>query len=71
MGCPAVTDWWPEPSLGSAGEGGSAGLHGGGRRRPGSGEQAGRPGQGAGGQAQGGRGEELDVGAECGPDTNQ
>jgi hypothetical protein len=61
MGCPAVTDWWSEPSLGSTGEGGSAGLHGGGRRRPGSGEQAGRPGQCAGGQAQGGRGEGLEA----------
>jgi hypothetical protein len=61
MGCPTVTDWWPEPSLGSAREGGSAGLHDGGRRKPCSGEQAGRPGQRAGGQAQGGRVEGLEV----------
>jgi hypothetical protein len=56
MGCPAVTDWWPEPSLGSAVEGGSAGLHGGGCRKPGSGERLGRPGQCAGGQVQVGEG---------------
>jgi hypothetical protein len=37
------------------------GLHGGGRRKPSSGEQAGRPGQCAGGQAQGGRGKGLEV----------
>jgi hypothetical protein len=61
MGCPAVTNWWPEPGLGSVGEGGSAGLHGGGRRKPCSGEQAGRPGQRASGQAQGGPGEGLEV----------
>jgi hypothetical protein len=61
MGCPAVTDWWPEPSLGSAVEGGSAGLHGGGCRKPGSGKRLGRPGQCAGGQVQGGRGEGLEV----------
>jgi hypothetical protein len=61
MGCPVVTDWWPEPGLGSAREGGSAGLHDGGRRKPCSGEQAGRPGQHAGGKAQGGRVEGLEV----------
>jgi hypothetical protein len=56
LGCPAVTDWWPEPGLGSAGEGGSAGLHGGGPMKPCSGKQAGQPGQRAGGKLKGGEG---------------
>jgi hypothetical protein len=61
MGCPVVTYWWPELGLGSAGEGGSAGLHGGGCRKPCSGKQAGRPSQRVGGKAQEGRGEGLEV----------